>query len=81
MDVKRFEDTLSDEDNLSKQKTDQDQLSRLKPELERSTDSAQQFQATVLGCEQQLRSEQDKLSALDSQLDELVKSLRNPSAQ
>lgn len=81
MDIKRLEDTQSGEVNVSRQKAYQDEISRLKPELDGSTDMAQQFQATVLDCEQQLRSEQDKLSALDNQLDELVKSLRSPSTE
>ena len=81
MDIKRLEDTLSGEENVSQQKTYQDEISRLKPELERSTDMAQQSQTTVFDCEQQLRNEQDKLSTLDNQLDELVKSLRSPSKQ
>ena len=53
LDIKRLEETLSGEENLSQQKAYQEEITRLKSELDRSTDMTQQFQTTVLDFEQQ----------------------------
>ena len=80
MDIKRLEDTLSAEENLVQQKDLRERINHSKSELEDSTD-VQQRQATEIDAEQQLRVEQDKLSMLETQLDELVRKLGNPSEQ
>jgi chromosome segregation ATPase len=72
-DIKRLESTLSSEENLTLQKALQDEMNRFKSELESATDMEQQSQATEVEDEQQLRAEQDKLSVLETQLDELVR--------
>ena len=80
-DIKRLESTLSSEENLTLQKALQDEINRFKPELESSTDLEQQSQATEIEDEQQLRAEQDKLSVLETQLEELVRKLGSPGEQ
>jgi chromosome segregation ATPase len=54
-------------------------LKRVKSDLEASTNLGQQRQATEIEAEEQLRAEQDKLNSLETQLDELVKNMDNPS--
>ena len=80
-DIKRLEDTLSAEQNLAQQKGLQDALNHSKSDLEASVDIAQQRQAAEIDAERQLRTEQDKLNGLETQLDELVRKLGNPSEQ
>src|ERR1700722_6390548 len=77
--LKRFEDALIDEQNPAKQKELRDRINVSKAELEDAT-YVEQCQATEIEAEQQLRPEQDKLNALETQLDELVK-LDNPGEQ
>jgi UDP-N-acetylglucosamine transferase subunit ALG13 len=79
-DLKRLEDMLSSEENLVQQKELRDRINHSKSELEESTD-LQQRQANEIEAEQQLRVEQDKLGMLETQLDELVRRLGNPSEQ
>jgi hypothetical protein len=81
MDIKRLEDTLSAEENLAQQKELRDRINHSKSELEDSTSIEQQRQAGEIEAEQQLRTEQDKLTMLETQLDELVRHLSNPSEQ
>jgi DNA repair exonuclease SbcCD ATPase subunit len=78
--LKRFEDALSDEQNPAQQKELRDRIYISKAELENST-YVEQCQATEIEAEQQLRAGQDKLNALETQLDELVGKLGNPSEQ
>jgi hypothetical protein len=59
----------------------QEALNHAKSDLEVSTNLQQQRQATELDAEQQLRTEQDKLNKLETQLDELVKNIGNSSEQ
>ena len=54
-------------------------INHSKSELEASTDVEQQRQATEIEAAQQLRTEQDKLNALEIQLDDLVRKLGNLS--
>ena len=77
--IKELEDTLSAEQNLAQQKDLRDMINHSKSELEASTDVEQQRQATEIEAAQQLRTEQDKLNALEIQLDDLVRKLGNPS--
>jgi chromosome segregation ATPase len=76
-DIKQVEDSLNDEENLPRQKQLRDAISHLKSDLEDSTAKEQQLQTEEIEAEQQLRNEQDKLTMLESQLDELVRSLGN----
>ncbi len=80
-DVKQLEDSLSAEGNLAQQRDLQDRVTHFKSELEASTDEGQQRQATEIEAERHLRTEQDKLNALETQLDELVRNLGNSSEQ
>ena len=79
--LKRFEDVLSDEQNPGQQKELRDRINHSKVELESSETYVEQCQATEIEADQQLRAEQDKLNALETQLDELVRKLGNPSEQ
>jgi len=56
-------------------------VKRAKSDLEVSTNLEPQRQTTEIEAEQQLRTEQDKLNRLESQLDELVKNMGNRSEQ
>ena len=76
-DVKRFEETLSAEEDLAQQKVLRDRINMAKSDLEASTDSEQRYQALEIESEQQLRTEEDKLNALEIRLDEVVKSTTN----
>ena len=81
-DIKRFEDSLSTEEgNLPGQKGLRDVLNRLKADHEEWTAKEQQLQTEEIEADQQLRAEQDKLTMLEAQLDELVKSLGIAAAQ
>jgi DNA repair exonuclease SbcCD ATPase subunit len=78
--LKRFEDALSDEQNPAQQKELRGRINISKADLENST-YVEQCQAAEIEAEQQLRAEQDKLNALETQLDELARKLGNPSEQ
>jgi hypothetical protein len=53
-------------------------LKRAKSDLEASTNLEQQRQAIAIEAEQQMRTEQDKLNRLETQLDELVRNIGKP---
>ena len=53
----------------------QDRIKRTKSDLEIAGNMAQQQLTTETQAEQQLRDEQDKLSAIEGQLDELVRTM------
>jgi hypothetical protein len=76
-----LEDSLNAEENLPRQKQLRDMLNHSKSELEDWTAREQQLQTEEIEAEQQLRIEQDKLTQLEAQLDELVRSLGNAAAQ
>jgi len=59
----------------------QEALDRARPDLETSTALERQRQAIETDAEQQLRTEQDKLRKLESQLDEVVSAISNASEQ
>ena len=80
LDIKRLEDALSAEEDPAQQKELRERINHSKSELEDSTD-LEQRQATEIEAEQQLRTEQDKLTMLEGRLDELVRKLDNPSEQ
>jgi DNA repair exonuclease SbcCD ATPase subunit len=82
LEIKRFEDSQSaEEGNLLGQKGIRDVLNSLKSDHEQWTAKEQQLQTEEIEADQQLRAEQDKLTMLEAQLDELVKSLGNAAAQ
>ena len=76
--IKHFEDAPNSGDNGPQVEA---ALNRAKSDLEASTNLAQQRQLTETDAEQQLRTEQDKLSRLESLLDELVEKIGHPSEQ
>lgn len=76
--IKHFEDEAPNGENAAQV---EEALKRAKSELEASTNLQQQRQATESEAEEQLRTEQDKLSSLETQLDELVRNMHNPSEQ
>jgi len=80
-DINRLVDTLTAEGNLVQQKELRDRINRSKSELEDSTGIVQQRQAAEIDVEQQLRTEQDKLTTLEAQLDELVRNVGYPREQ
>ncbi|MGA2099851.1 MAG: hypothetical protein ABSG34_02055 [Candidatus Sulfotelmatobacter sp.] len=79
--VKRLEDALGAEENLQQQKELQDRINHGKSELEVTADTEQQCQAAEIQADQQLRAEKDKLSALEAQLDELIRSMGKSAEQ
>jgi hypothetical protein len=72
-----LEDALNAEESMPQQKQLRDRLNHSKSELEEWTTREQQQETVVIEAEQQLRSEQDKLTMLETQLDALVRSLEN----
>jgi len=78
---KRLEDSLSSEENPTQQKMIQDEIVHFKSELETSTAAEQQAQTMQNECEQQLRNEQDKLDAINAQLDEIIKRISSSNEQ
>jgi|HubBroStandDraft_4_1064222.scaffolds.fasta_scaffold105698_2 hypothetical protein len=78
---KRLEDALGADDDPQRQKDLQDRISHVKSDLEVSGHLEQQRQAAEIQAEQLLRAEQDKLSALEAQLDELIRSMGNSAEQ
>ena len=77
--IKHFEDEAPNAGERAAQV--EEALKRAKSDLEVSTNLEQQRQAIEIEAEQQLRTAQDKLNSLESQLDELVKDMRKPSEQ
>jgi hypothetical protein len=76
--IKHFEEAPNNGDNAAQFEIAQN---RAKSDLEASTNLAQQRQSTETDAELQLRMEQDKLSRLESQLDELVEKTGSPREQ
>jgi DNA repair exonuclease SbcCD ATPase subunit len=81
IDIKRFEDSLNTEQNTPQQKAIRDMLGYSKSELEDWTAKEQQLQTEEIEAAQQLRTEQDKLTMLEAQLEDLFRSLGNGAAQ
>jgi len=74
--IKHFEDEAPNGENAAQV---EEALKRAKSDLEASTNLEQQRQATETEAEEQLRTEQDKLNSLETQLDDLVRNMDNPS--
>ena len=80
LEQKRLEDSPPATD--PQQQSDMlDRLTHVKSELEVLGHSAQQRQAAETQAEQQLRDEQDKLNALENQLDELIAGSGNSNSK
>ena len=79
-DVKQHEDFISNTENsLAQRKEAEDSLRQLKTRLESLENEEQQRQTREIEAEQQLRTEEVRLSDLRDQLDRLDKSLENAS--
>jgi len=77
-DVKQLEDFVSNTENPATQRKElEDRLPQLKTRLESLEIEEQQRQAREIEAEQQLRSEEGRLSNLGDQLDHLDKTLEN----
>ena len=80
MQVKRAEDKRAGASNAVEQKQSDDELTRIKAYIDTVVlPDEQQRQTAVTDCEQQLRLEQDKLTELQNQLDQLDTALKNTS--
>lgn len=73
--AKRLQDALDSAQNQQQQADLQDRNKQVKFELEIAGSIAQQRQTTENQAEQQLRDDQNKLSALEGQLDELIRAM------
>ena len=67
------EETLTANNPADNTKALQNTIKHLKSDLEIAENTAQQQQATEAQAEQQLRDEQEKLTGIESQLDELIR--------
>jgi chromosome segregation ATPase len=74
--LKRTEESLNTGANPADSPQDlQDRINHIKSDIEIAGKTAQQQQTTETQAEQQLRDEQDKLSAIEGQLDELIRTM------
>lgn len=76
--IKLREDMQNNSQNLAERKDLEELLPRLKAEFESLKGAEQQLQSKEAEAEQDLRTEQAKLNALQDQLERLDKSLENP---
>ena len=74
IEAKRLEDALSSAETPQQQADLQERIKRTKSELEVMASLAQQ-QTLEMQSAQLLRDEQDKLGAIESQLDELIRAM------
>jgi DNA repair exonuclease SbcCD ATPase subunit len=79
VEAKRLEDELNSAETPQQQADLQERIKRAKSELDLAGNIAQQQQTTEIQAEQQLRDERDKLGAIESQLDELIRVMGNPA--
>ena len=75
IEAKRLEDALNAAETPQQQTDLQDRVKHVKSDLEIAGNIAQQQQTTETQAEQQLRDEQDKLSVIEGQLDELIRTM------
>jgi len=73
--LKQLEDSLETTESAPHQADLQDRIKQAKSNLEIAGSIAQQQQTAEVQAQQELRNEQDKLSALESQLDELTRTM------
>jgi len=81
LEVKRLEDALSSAENPQQQTDIQDRVKHVKSDIEVVGNIEQQQQTTEIQAEQELRTEQDKINALETQLDDLTRSMGNSVEQ
>ena len=81
LEARRLEDALNSAENPQQRTDIQERVQHVKSDLEVAGNIEQQNQTTEIQAEQELRTEQDKLSALEAQLDELIRSMGNPVEQ
>ncbi len=79
--LKRLQDALDTDENPQHQADFQDRIKHIKSELEITGNMAQQQQTAEIQAGQQLRDEQDKLNALEGQLDELIRAMGTSTGQ
>jgi chromosome segregation ATPase len=79
--LKRLEDELSTAEDPQLQTSIRDRIKHTQSDLEVVADVVQERQTTEAQAERQLRDEQDKLSAIETQLDELIRSMATVKAQ
>jgi DNA repair exonuclease SbcCD ATPase subunit len=79
VEAKRLEDELNSAETPQQQADLQERIKRAKSELDLAGNIAQQQQTTEIQAEQQLRAERDKLGAIESQLDELIRVMGSPA--
>jgi chromosome segregation ATPase len=77
--IKHFEEELPNAGERAGQV--EEALKRAKSDLEVSTNLEQQRQTTEIEADQQLRTAQDRLNSLETQLDELVSDMGKPNEQ
>jgi chromosome segregation ATPase len=81
--LERLEGALNAAEDPVQQTDLQDRIKHIKSDIEVAGNVEQQQQTTEIQAELQLREEQDKMNALESQIDELITTLGNsvePSA-
>jgi len=81
LETKRLDDALNTTENPVQQTDLQDRIKHVRSEVEVVGNIAQQQQTTEIQAEQQLREERDKLSTIESQLDELIRAMGNSAEQ
>ena len=72
---------FGDPPNGERTARDEELLSRVKSDLEASSNLERQRQTIEIEAEEQLRTEQDKLTGLEAQLDEIVRTMGSRSQQ
>jgi len=77
--LKRVEDALTAAENPQQQTDFQDRIKHIKSDIEIAGGIAQQHEAAEIQAEQQLRDEQDKLVAIESQMDNLIRAMGSTS--
>jgi valyl-tRNA synthetase len=79
VEAKRLEDELNSAETPQQQADLQERIKRAKSELDLAGNIAQEHQTTEIQTDQQLRNERDKLGAIESQLDELIRIMGSPA--
>jgi hypothetical protein len=79
VEAKRLEYALNSAETPQQQADLQERIKQAKSELDVAGNIAQQQQTTEIQAEQQLRDEHDKLGAIESQLDELIRVMGSPA--
>ena len=77
LEAKRLEDSMNASENPQQQADLQERIDHVNSDLEIAGHLAQQQQTAEIQAEQHLREEQDKLNALENQLDDLIRSMSN----